>query len=98
MVTLVAEHWIKPEFMDGSMKVFRDNTEKLRKGGSIVSRLVLRSMSDPSKITTVTTWKEKEDYQKFMAELEKSRAQQDPNASKAMLGEKLEGYEDITSA
>ncbi|MFQ5872227.1 MAG: antibiotic biosynthesis monooxygenase family protein [Dehalococcoidia bacterium] len=98
MITLVAEHWITPEFMDGAMKVFRDNTEKPKEGGGFVSRLVLKSLSDPSKITTVTTWKTEEEYQKFMAALEKGRAQQDPNAPKAMLGEKLEGYQVIISA
>lgn len=93
MVTLVAEHWIKPESMERVMKIFRDNTEK----GDFVSRLVLKSMDDPSKITTVTTWETEGEYKKFLDDLAKIYAQRDPNAPKSMLGEKLEGYEVVLS-
>lgn len=93
MITLVAEHWIKPEYFDQAMKVFLANNDKLKEAGGMVSRLVLTSLSDPSKITTVTTWENEEGYNRFMDELEKGKAQRDTNAPSAMLGEKLEGYQ-----
>lgn len=98
MVTLVAEHWVEAKSVDQAIEVFRQYTERLKQGKDLVSRLVLRSMSDPTKITTITTWKTAEAYQEFMAQLEKARAQQDPNAARVMMGEKLEGYEVLISA
>jgi heme-degrading monooxygenase HmoA len=93
MITLIADHWVKPDFMDGAMKAFEDNTDK----GTHVHRLVLRSQDDPSKITTVTTWETQEEYQKFMDRLKEIYAKQDPDAPKAMNGERLEGFEVLIS-
>lgn len=93
MVTLVAEHWFKPESVDRAIETFRQYSERLSEGDSFASRLVLRSMSDPTKITTITTWETEDAYHKFMAELAKTQASRDPNAERVMLGERLEGYE-----
>ncbi len=98
MITLVAEHWIKPQFMDKTMEVFRVNSKKMKADGNCVSRLVLQSLSDPSKVTTVTTWESEAGYRAFLDELEQRRAQRDPAAPKALLGEKLEGYEVMVDA
>lgn len=97
MVTLVAEHWFTAEFAGQAPGVFQQYTERLKQGEEFVSRQVLRSMSDPTKITTITTWKSEKGYREFLAQLETARAQQDPNPARVMLGEKLEAYEVITS-
>ncbi len=98
MVTLIAEHWATPESVERGMEAFNRNTEQLRNTKGFVSRQVLRSRTDPYKYTTVTTFETLEDYETFMKGIEQRRAQRDPNAPKLFLGEKLEGYDILTSA
>ena len=98
MVTLIADHWLKAENAERGGDIFSKNTERLKSGKGFVSRLVIRSLEDPTKITTVTTWETREDYDAFMKELEEGRRKRDPNAPRALLGEKLEGFEVIGSA
>ena len=95
MVTLIADHWLRP---DGSIEAFTRNTDRLKSSRGFVSRLVMRSLEDPTKLTTVTTWESREDYDAFMKELEEGRRKRDPNAPRALLGEKLEGFEVLGSA
>ena len=92
MITLVAEHWFKADVMDEALAVFLANDAKLKDAGGLVSRLVLTSREDPTKITTVTTWESHEGYDRFMAKLAKRQANPDPNAPSRLIGEKLEGY------
>jgi len=96
MITLIAEHWIRPEFLDQTMEVFTENSEKLMARGDLVSRLVLRSQSEPTKITTVSTWKSAQGYQQFMDDLEKKRAACAPDTPEVMADERLEGYEVVS--
>ncbi len=92
MITLVAEHWFKAEVMDKAVDGFLANDQKLKDAGGLVSRLVLTSRDDPTKITTVTTWESEEGYDRFMAQLAEREKTKDPNAPQWMVGEKLEGY------
>jgi heme-degrading monooxygenase HmoA len=92
MITLVAEHWFKADIAKEAVKFFLANDQKLKDAGGLVSRLVLTSREDPTKITTVTTWESEEGYDRFMAELAAREANRDPDAPTYMIGEKLEGY------
>ncbi len=92
MITLVAEHWFKADIAEKAVDVFLANDKKLKDAGGLVSRLVLTSREDPTKITTVTTWEDETGYDRFMAELAKREATRDPDAPRYMIGEKLEGY------
>ena len=97
MVTLVAEHWFKADIMDEALGVFLANEATLKEAGGLVSRLVLTSQEDPTKITTVTTWENQEGYDRFITELAKRQANRDPNSlsyklDQNMIGEKRESY------
>jgi heme-degrading monooxygenase HmoA len=92
MITLIAEHWFKADIAETAVEIFLANDKKLRDAGGMVSRLVLTSREDPTKITTVTTWESTEGYDRFMAELAKREAVRDPDASRNLIDEKLEGY------
>ena len=98
MITSIAEHWGTPESGDKGMEAFKRNTERLKKTEGVVSRQVLRSLTDPGKYTTVTTFKTKEDYEEFVKELEQRRAQRPANAPKIFFEEKSEAYEVLGSA
>ncbi len=78
MVTLVALHWMDPEQKEGGLEAFRSNTERAKKARGFVSRLVLKSTSDPKLYTTVTTWETMEDYENFQND--PNRPRRDPNA------------------
>lgn len=92
MITLVAEHWFKADSAERAAEIFLANDQKLKDAGGLVSRLVLTSREDPTKITTVTTWESEEGYDRFMAKLAKDKANRDADAPSIMIGEKLEGY------
>lgn len=92
MITLVAEHWFKADIAKQAVEIFLANDKKLKDKGGLISRLVLTSREDPTKITTVTTWESEEGYDRFMAELAARAANRDPDAPSSMIGEKLEGY------
>ena len=82
MVTFVALHWRTQEDVERGMEVFEANSEKFKKAKGFVSRQVLRSRSDPYKITTVTTFETMEDYESFFKidpnRLNKQRSPEDP--------------------
>ncbi len=90
MVTLVAVHWVKPEDIDSRMELFLANSKKKAKG--LISRQVLRSKSDPNKITTVTNFETMKDFENFFhidpKRLNRGRTKEDPTD--------LDIYEDIS--
>ena len=98
MVSLVALHWMTtPEQMERGFGAFRANSERAKTAKGFVSRVILKSTSDPAKYTTVTTWETMEDYESFQKAGAAARpAQRDPNAPSMF--EKLERdvYEVVT--
>ena len=73
MVTLVALHWMGATKQKEGLKAFKDNSDRAKKAKGFVSRLILKSTTNPSLWTTVTTWETMDDYNNF---------QNDPNRPK----------------
>lgn len=80
MVTLVALHWMTREQLKKGLEAFEQNSERAKTAKGFVSRLVLRSRSDPNKYTTVTTWETWEDYERFQNDPNRAVAHRDPKA------------------
>jgi len=56
MITIVAEHNVKSNKFDEAFKIFDNITETITKAEGFISRQILISKKDPSKITTISTW------------------------------------------
>ncbi len=82
MVTLVAVHYYKGERLERGMKSFSANDERTKAAKGFVSRQVLRSKNDPTKIATVTTFETMEDYEALFnidpKRYNRSRTPEDP--------------------
>ncbi len=77
MITLVALHWMGPDKKERGMGAFRSNTERAKSAKGFVSRLALKSTTDPELWTTVTTWESMDDYNNFQND--PNRPKPDPN-------------------
>jgi len=96
MVTLVALHWMTSEQMKRGFEAFKSNTERSKKAKGFVSRLILKSTSDPEKYTTVTTWESMEDYENFQNDPNRPVAHRDPNAPPLFAKLERDVYEVVT--
>ncbi len=56
MITIVAEHDVKSGKLDQAFNIFDKITETITKAEGFISRQILISKQDPSKITTISTW------------------------------------------
>ncbi len=65
MVTLIAEHWVSPGQMDNANKIFQEVGSSVSKAPGFVSRKVMVSQKDSTKITTVTSWESQEALNKW---------------------------------
>lgn len=65
MITVVAEHWVKPGQEAKANRIFSEVTESAKKAPGFVSRAVLVSQKDPSKMTTVSNWKTQADFDEW---------------------------------
>lgn len=98
MITLIAEHWGDKNSIDKGMEAFKNNSAKLKKTKGFVSRIVIKSLVDPYKYTTVTTFASKEAYDDFIKGVHERNAQRAKEGTPPLFrGEKLEGYEVLLS-
>ena len=98
MITLIAEHWGDAGSIDRGMEAFKKNSENLKATKGLVSRMVLKSDVDPYKITTVTTFASREDYEAFVNSVNERNAERAREGRPPLFkGEKLEGYEVLAS-
>lgn len=56
MITIVAEHDVKPDKLNEAFTIFDNVTETITKAEGFISRQILISKKDPTKITTISTW------------------------------------------
>ena len=56
MITIVAEHEVKPDKLGEAFKIFDKISKTQTKAEGFISRQILISKKDPSKITTIATW------------------------------------------
>ncbi len=93
MITMVVDHWVIPERLEEAKKVFKTNSDAMRKADGCVSRHVLISQKDPLKYTTVTSWASQEALGAWRQS--PNRPQFDPEHIKTLLsGEEIEFYND----
>ncbi len=98
MITLIAEHWGDKESVARGMEAFKNNSAKLKQTKGFVSRQVIRSLIDPYKYTTITTFSTKEAYEEFMKGVRERGAQRVKDGVPPVFrGEKLEGHEVLLS-
>ena len=98
MITLIAEHWGDKDSVEKGMEAFRNNSAKLKKTKGFISRQVIRSLIDPYKYTTVTTFSSKEAYEEFMKGVRERGAQRAKEGIPPLFrGERLEGHEVLLS-
>ena len=94
MITLIAEHWSDPDGIERGTDAIKNNTQNLKNTKGLISRMVLKSEIDPYKITTVTTFADRESYENFVKGVEQRNAQRAKDGVQSLFrGEKLEGYE-----
>ncbi len=65
MITVIAEHWVKPGQNAKAEKIFTEVSASAKKAPGFVSRYVIVSQQDPSKMTTVTNWKTQNDFDQW---------------------------------
>ena len=97
MFAKVDVHWIKKGMVEKAKAQIELNTASAKKSGGVVSRSSLWSHSDPLKVSTVTFWKSKEDWEKWRKGLQAERAAHPPTGDSPWAGEspwaKIEGDE-----
>ncbi len=59
MIAKVTLHTVKPGKMEEAKKQVIDNTKPAKDTGALAARYMMLSHSDPSRLTTVTIWKDK---------------------------------------
>ena len=66
MIAQVAEHWIRPEAIEQTRMLYRDNGKAMKTSPGFVMRFMLISKSDPLKITTISVWRDEESQETWI--------------------------------
>jgi heme-degrading monooxygenase HmoA len=74
MIAVLTHHWAKQEMLDEAKKVLERNGAAQQKAPGFGVRQTLYSQEDPTKITTLVTWGNNEDYQAWRASPERAVA------------------------
>ena len=61
MITVLIHYWVKPEHKEELKRLCRESGERQSKYPGFISRQTWVSMDDPLRITTITTWRSKEE-------------------------------------
>ena len=64
-VALVALHWMGKEKFDRGMEAFKKNTADSKNANGLISRMALKSTTDPELWATVTVWESIDHYNDF---------------------------------
>jgi heme-degrading monooxygenase HmoA len=64
-IALVALHWMGTEKFDRGMEAFKKNTTDSRNANGLISRMALKSTTDPELWATVTVWESMDHYNNF---------------------------------
>ena len=64
-VALVALHWMGKDKIQRGMDAFKTNTARARVANGLISRMALKSTTDPELWTTVTVWESIDHYNSF---------------------------------
>ena len=73
MITRISQHWVLPDKLEESIKVFAEWGQAARSAPGWVQRQVIQSVDDPLEITTLTTFRSREDFKKWLATPERDR-------------------------
>ena len=65
MLTVIAHHFILPGKMDEAKKRIVTFGQEMRSARGFISRQTVVSQKDPPRVTSVTTWRTKEEYEAY---------------------------------
>ncbi|MBI4311071.1 MAG: antibiotic biosynthesis monooxygenase [Chloroflexi bacterium] len=78
MITVVVHHYVIPAMTPQAEKQIKENGRVMRSFPGFITRQTLIGQNDPNQITTVTTWRALEDFQRWNNRPD--RPQPQPNA------------------
>ena len=73
MITKIAEHYVRPEYVEEAKAVFAEWGLVARTFPGLIFRQVIQSEKDPLKITSITTWETHEDSDRFHDSIEHAK-------------------------
>ena len=77
MISVVVHHYVVPDLIQQAESAIKENGRVMRSYPGFHSRQTLYAQNDQNQITTVTMWRELEDFQRWS---NRDRPQPDPNA------------------
>ncbi|MBI4203047.1 MAG: antibiotic biosynthesis monooxygenase [Chloroflexi bacterium] len=89
MITVITHHYVIPEMTPRAGEQIKENGRVMRSYPGFISRQTLYAENDPNQITTVTTWRALEDYQRWSSR-PRSQAQPDALAAPSMYSKPIE--------
>jgi len=74
MILVLTHHWAKPDEVEAARRLLDGNGLAQSRFPGFVSRQTVLSMSDPTKITTLVTWRSNEIYDAWRSSPERATA------------------------
>jgi heme-degrading monooxygenase HmoA len=74
MILVLTHHWAKPDKVEAARRLLAGNGLAQSKFPGFASRQTVLSMSDPTKITTLVTWRSNEIYDAWRASAARASA------------------------
>ncbi len=78
MVTVIVNHWIRPEKLELAKSRILQNGKLMQSAPGFVMRYTMIAAADPLQVTTVTGWRTDEDYRGWLKQREAQKAQSAP--------------------
>ena len=78
MITVIVNHYVLPAMIKQAQTLIQENGRVMRSFPGFITRQTLLGQNDPNQVTSVTTWRSVEDFQRWGNRPD--RPQPQPNA------------------